>query len=516
SLEGSYIEAIGALVQAAFNAEKEKFNQFSALANELLAGMWITLDNESYFRTHIAKAYDAYFLWDAKLKLKSMREEFVFLAKPTVRQAPREQTQSTRSRKSSSSKQEELDLAAIASLTQSISQETNFDDLLKKMAKIISEVSGADKYVLLINTSNTRSLELKSYLSEDMERHGYVLAGEAAAELYPAGVINYVSRSQETLRSSGDDIRNYSSDAYFRTHDPRAIMCIPILMQGRVLGVVYLENQKLDGIFTPERTETINIICTQAGVSLHNAMLFSSLEKQVQQKTRELSELNEDLETRVASQVAEIQKLHGFERFVSPPVAKMLMTEKGRKRLKSHRKKIGILFCDLRGFTAYSDAVEPEEAMDMLNQYHAIVGKLVNEFEATIDHRAGDGLMMFINDPFDVADPVTRLIEMAIRLRTEVTVLTDNIKHQGDKIGFGIGIAFGYSTIGMVGYEGRFDYAASGTYVNLASRLCDEARDGEILLPMKLVIDTRFEGEVGEARTIEVRGFSHLVRVGCL
>ncbi len=516
SLEGSYIEAIGALVQAAFNAEKEKFNQFSALANELLARMWKTLDNESYFRTHIAKAYDACFLWDAKLKLKSMREEFVFLSKPSVRQAPRERTLSTRTRKSSSSKQEELDLAAIASLTQSISQETNFDDLLKKMAKTISEVSGADKYALLINTGSSRNLELKSYLSENQEKHGYDLAGEAASELYPAGVINYVSRSQETLRSSGDDIRLYSNDAYFRTNSPRAIMCIPILMQGRVLGVVYLENQELDGIFTPERTETINIICTQAGVSLHNAMLFSSLEKQVEQKTRELSELNEDLGNRVASQVAEIQKLHGFERFVSPPVAKMLMTEEGRERLKSHRKEIGILFCDLRGFTAYSDAVEPEEAMDMLNLYHAIVGKLVNEFEATIDHRAGDGLMMFINDPFDVSEPVTRLIEMAIRLRTEVTVLTDSIKHQGDKIGFGIGIAFGYSTIGMVGYEGRFDYAASGTYVNLASRLCDDARDGEILLPMKLVIDTRFEGEVGEPRTIEVRGFSKVVRVGCL
>jgi len=516
ALEGRHIEAIGALVQAAFNAEKEKFNQFSALANELLARLWMTLDNESYFRIHIAKAYDACFLWDANLKLKSMREEFAFLSKPTVRQASRERSQSTRTRKSSSSKQEELDLSAIASLSQSISEETNFDELLKKMAKIISEVSGADKYALLINTSRTRNLDLKSYLSENMEKHGYELVGEVASELYPAGVINYVSRSQETLRSSGDDIRLYSNDDYFRTNNPRAIMCIPILMQGRVLGVVYLENQELDGIFTPERTETINIICTQAGVSLHNAMLFSSLEKQVEQKTRELSELNEDLGNRVASQIAEIEQLHGFERFVSPPVAKMLMTEEGRERLKSHRKEIGILFCDLRGFTAYSDAIEPEEATDTLNRYHAIVGKLVNEFEATIDHRAGDGLMMFINDPFDVPDPVTRLIEMAIRLRTEVMVLTDSIKHQGEKIGFGIGIAFGYSTIGMVGYEGRFDYAASGTYVNLASRLCDEAGDGEILLPMKLVIGSWFEGEVGEARTIEVRGFSKVVRVGCL
>jgi predicted ATPase/class 3 adenylate cyclase len=516
SLEGNHIEAIGALVQATFNAEKEKFNQFTALANELLARLWMTLDNESYFRTHIAKAYDACFLWDAKLKLKSMREEFVFLSKASVRQVPRERTQSTRTRQSSSSKQEELDLAAIASLTQSISQETNFDELLKKMAKIISEVSGADKYALLMNTSRTRNLILKSYLSEDMEKHGYDLVGKSAAELYPAGVINYVSRSQETLRSSGDDIRLYSNDAYFRINNPRAIMCIPILMQGRVLGVVYLENQELDSIFTPERTETINIICTQAGVSLHNAMLFSSLEKKVQQKTRELSELNEDLGNQVASQVAEIQTLNGFERFVSPPVAKMLMTEQGRERLKSHRKEIGILFCDLREFTAYSDALEPEEATDMLNQYHAIVGKLVNEFEATIDHRAGDGLMMFINDPFDVSDPVTRLIEMAIRLRTEVMVLTDSIKHQGDKIGFGIGITFGYSTIGMVGYEGRFDYAASGTYVNLASRLCDEAKDGEILLPMKLVFGTRFENGIGEGRTVEVRGFFKALRIGCL
>ena len=149
----------------------------------------------------------------------------------------------------------------------------------------------------------------------------------------------------------------------------------------------------------------------------------------------------------------------------------------------------------------------------MLSQYRAIVDKLVNEFEATLDHRSGDGAMMFINDPFDVSEPITRLIEMAIRLRTKVMVLTDSIKHQGDKLGFGIGIAFGYSEIGLLEGEGRFDYTASGNYVSLASRLCGDAKDGEILLPMKLVIGTRFEEEVGEPRTVEVRGFSKLLKV---
>jgi len=513
-VNGEHLNAIGAFVQAVFFAEKEKYNQFTGLGNELLGNIWRSLDNESYFRTHIAKAYDAYCLWNSKTKIKAMRSEHIFLSKPSVRNVRDNESQSvTGTRQSSSSKQEELDLAAIATVTQSISQKINFDELLRALAKAITEISGANKYVLLLNIGNTRRLELKSILSDTVEKHGEEIQDLRDFQHYPAGIINYVSRSQETLKASGKEIRSYSDDIYFESNSPRSILCVPILMQGRGLGVIYLENNELESIFTPERMETINIVCTQAGVSIHNAIMFTSLEQQVREKTRAYTELNSNLEKRVEEQVSEIETLHSFQRFVSPPVAKMLMSEKSKKRLKSHRKEIGILFCDLREFTKYSETVEPEEAMDLLNQYHAIVGKLVNDYEATIDHRAGDGLMIFINDPFDIPNPMEQLVSMALKLRKDVNALLNGFKNQGDKIGFGIGISYGYSTIGMVGYEGRYDYAASGTNVNLASRLCDEAKDGQILLPQKLALSDQVNIESNLIGEVKIKGFSQKIVV---
>ncbi len=513
-VENNLLEAISYFSKSIFYAEKEKYYQFVGLANEKLALIWKELDNDAYFKHHITKAYDAYFEWNAKIKLRKMREEYKFLAKPTIRNGQKKNLEkSTRTRRSSSSKQEELDFAAISAVTHSISQEINFDELMRKLATSITEVSGADKYALLLNTGKTNQLELKSVLSKNSDGQHLFQSENESGDFYPRGIVNYVSRSQEILRVSKSEIRLYSEDEYFQRNTPGSILCIPIVLQGRVLGVIYLENRELENIFTDERMETISIICTQAGVSIHNALLFTSLEKQVGEKTKAYLDLNSDLEKRVTEQVSEIEKLNTFQRFVSPPVAKMLMTGEGRDKLKSHRKEISILFCDLRGFTAYSETVEPEEAMNMLNMYHAIVGRLVNKYEATIDHRAGDGLMIFLNDPFDVPYPIRLVVEMAIELRQDVNTFLEKLKNQGDKIGFGIGIAFGYSTIGMIGHEGRYDYAASGRYVNLSSRLCDEAKDGQILMPQKIAVSGQLEKKPTPIGDIVVKGFSQKIGI---
>jgi len=505
--EGNDIDAISSLSQSAEYAAKQGFIQFSALAHEYLANIWRQLGNQPYLRSHINSAYEYYLLWNTRLKVKTLRHQFGFLAKPArTSRSEHGISRSTTSNQSSTSRQEELDFAAISEVTNSISQEINFDELLNKIAKSITEVSGANKYALFLKVGSSQELELRFYLFRNKVDPSKSRSRDENLR-YPQGIINYVSRTQEVVRVSEPEIQHYASDPYFKQNHPKSILCLPILLQGRLLGIMYLENSELENIFTPERLNTISIISNQAGISIHNSLQFANLEREVENKTRDYLELASNLEIKVQQQVSEIETLNGFKRFVSPPVAKMLASEQGKELLKSHRKEIAILFCDLRGFTAYSESVEPEEAVDMLNQYHAAVGRLVNKYNATIDHRAGDGLMIFLNDPYDTPEPIKAIVEFAIELRENVNNLLTSFKNMGDKIGFGIGIAYGYSTIGMVGFDGRFDYAASGRYVNLASRLCDIAEDGQIVVSNKVALSDQILVNTEPDREVLIKGF---------
>ena len=150
--------------------------------------------------------------------------------------------------------------------------------------------------------------------------------------------------------------------------------------------------------------------------------------------------------------------------------------------LKSHRALLGVLFCDIRGFTAFCETAEPEETIEVLQTYHEEMGKLIDTYGAGVDHRMGDGIMVLFNDPLPCEDPAGDAVRLALAMRERMIELCKRWKRLGHRLGFGVGISLGYATVGMVGYEGRYDYTASGTAVNLAARLCDRAKDGEVLL----------------------------------
>ena len=253
--------------------------------------------------------------------------------------------------------------------------------------------------------------------------------------------------------------------------------------------------------------QLIDVVSAQAAISLRNARVYSDMEEQVHTRTRELRNLNKDLEKRVVKQVDEITSLSNLKRFLSPQVTE-LVVGRDSELLTSHRREIAIVFCDLRGFTAFSDSVEPEEAMDMLTEYHTELGKLFSNFHATIDHRAGDGLMVFLNDPIPLDDPINDAVKMAMQMRDRVNVLIQRWGDRGHEIGFGVGISYGFSTIGLVGYEENYDYSATGRYVSLASRLCDEAENGQILITKRIVSDLSGDCEPMHLRRIELKGFS--------
>jgi class 3 adenylate cyclase/CheY-like chemotaxis protein len=202
-----------------------------------------------------------------------------------------------------------------------------------------------------------------------------------------------------------------------------------------------------------------------------------------QRTAAELVELNRTLEGRVAEQVEEIERLARLRRFLSPPLADLIVASGDEgNALRSHRREIAVLFCDLRGFTAFAESSEPEEVMVVLRQFHDLIGGVIHSLEATVGYFAGDGLMVFFNDPLPCSEPARQAVRMAVTMRSQMAGLIEAWRRKGHNLDFGVGITLGYATLGEIGFEGRSDYGAIGTVVNLASRLCDEAKGGQILL----------------------------------
>jgi class 3 adenylate cyclase len=200
----------------------------------------------------------------------------------------------------------------------------------------------------------------------------------------------------------------------------------------------------------------------------------------------QLAEWNRTLEQRVAAQVVELERVGRLKRFLSPQLAELIVSSGDEKLLESHRREITVVFCDLRGFTAFAETAEPEEVMGVLREYHAAMGPLIFQFEGTLERFAGDGLMVFFNDPLPCPDPAARAVRMAVAMRARAGELGAMWRKRGHALGFGVGIALGYATLGKIGFEGRFDYGAIGTVTNLAARLCSEAQGGQILISQRV------------------------------
>lgn len=231
----------------------------------------------------------------------------------------------------------------------------------------------------------------------------------------------------------------------------------------------------------------------------------------VKRQSDELSAWNQELKARVAEQVAQIERMGRLRRFLSPQLAELIVDSGDESFLESHRREIVVVFCDLRGFTAFAEASEPEEVMGVLAEYHAALGDLIFRFEGTLERFAGDGLMVFFNDPVRCEDGPARAIRMSVAMRTRVRGLAESWARQGHDLALGIGVAQGYATLGRIGFDGRHDYAAIGSVTNLASRLCDEAAPWQILVTER-VFAAAGPVAVGEdAGTRELRGFSRQV-----
>jgi adenylate cyclase len=231
----------------------------------------------------------------------------------------------------------------------------------------------------------------------------------------------------------------------------------------------------------------------------------------IKTQAAELHELNQTLEQRVTQQVQELERLRQLQRFLSPQLAHAIVSSGDDAILRSHRRELAMLFCDLRGYTSFADAVEPEELLTVLGEFHTAVGQLVKTYDATVGFLAGDGVQLFFNDPIEVPDPALRAVRLACALRGEMAALTARWRKRGYDLDFGVGIAFGFATCGEVGFEGRSDYAALGSVTNLAARLSDEAGGGQILVSQRLLAEVEENVEAEPAGEYTLKGFSKQV-----
>jgi class 3 adenylate cyclase len=231
-------------------------------------------------------------------------------------------------------------------------------------------------------------------------------------------------------------------------------------------------------------TKPISPPIVQARVRTHLSLYDHA--RKLAAQAKELAEFNANLEQRVKDGVAEVERLGRLKRFFSPSVADLLLSGSAEDPLRSHRREIAVVFLDLRGFTAFTETADPEEVMGVLREYHRAMGELIIKHDGTLERFAGDGIMIFFNDPVVVPNPAERAVRMAIEMQAAFQALHKDWCRRGYDLAMGIGIAQGYATIGAIGFEGRQDYGAIGPVTNLAARLCSEARGGQILISQRV------------------------------
>lgn len=291
----------------------------------------------------------------------------------------------------------------------------------------------------------------------------------------------------------------------------RSVLVVPLMRGDLGIGGIVLYRREVSP-FSEEDVALVETFAAQAVIAIENVRQFKALEA----RTEEVQALNASLEERVEAQVGEIERMGRLKRFLPAAVADTVVSSGSDKMLSSHRALLGVLFCDIRGFTAFCETAEPEETIEVLQTYHQEMGRLINNHGAGVDHRMGDGIMVLFNDPLPCDDPAGEAVRLALAMRDRMEDLCKAWKRLGHRLGFGVGVSLGYATVGMVGYEGRYDYTASGTAVNIAARLCDHAEDGEILLSPRAW--TAVEDRIGTTARGEVsfKGINREIEVMCI
>ena len=316
--------------------------------------------------------------------------------------------------------------------------------------------------------------------------------------------VNIADVRSEDVYASGEPLRIATAEL----GGARSFMAMPMRAGARLVGAFTIYRRELRP-FEEKHVDLVRRFAEHAVVALENARLIAESRR----LSEELAAVNRSLEDRVAAQVAELERLSGLRRFLPAHVAELVLNAGERDLLASHRGKIAALFCDLRRFTAFPETAEPEEVMEVLEGFHGEAGRIVDRHGGTITHRAGDGLMVVLNDPLPVERPADSAVALAIALRDRLAARCEDWRALGHDLGVGLGLALGYATLGLVGSESRYDYTAVGSMVNMAARLCDAAADGQILATRRVVAECAAPPRVADLGERSLRGVARPVAI---
>jgi class 3 adenylate cyclase/HAMP domain-containing protein len=420
------------------------------------------------------------------------------------------------------------ELKVLEEVGRAVASSLDLNDVLPTVATRALEITHADAVLIYSYDALRRQFNLAEAEGIDKTVEGAhrgvdedgSLLGHAAASGEPIAIADLANT---TDHADAHALRDVAVAAGFH-----GVLVAPLVDQQGVLGALVVL-RRAAGEFPPNLIGVMRTFANQAVLAMRNARLFTEVDQKgrelssansvvqqqadkLQEQTEQLKNWNRSLEERVEKQLGEIERIRKLERFLAPQVAQLIASSDGdHSLLDSQRREVTVVFCDLRGFTAFTEATEPEEAMNVLREYHAALGELIFRYEGTLDRYAGDGVMILFNAPIQFEDHTKRAVKMACEMRDTIGALTRKWRNRGHSLGFGMGIALGYATLGQIGFEQRLEYAAIGSVTNLASRLCDEAKADQIVVARRVYGIVEQWVDAKPLDDLVLKGFNHPV-----
>jgi class 3 adenylate cyclase/HAMP domain-containing protein len=416
------------------------------------------------------------------------------------------------------------ELKVLEEVGRAVSSSLDLNAVLPTVAARALEITHADAVLIYGYDAARRQFNLAEAHGIDKAAEGAHLAIDADASVLGEAATSGEPIAIPDLNQAADLLlRDAAVAAGFHS-----VLVVPLVDQQGILGSLVVLRQAI-GEFSPNLIGLMRTFAHQSVLAMRNARLFTEVDAKgrelasahstvqqqatkLQEQTDQLIDWNKSLEERVEKQLGEIERIRRLERFLPPQVAQLIASSDGHDSLlDSHRREVTVVFCDLRGFTAFTEATEPEEAMNVLREYHAALGELIFRYEGTLDRYAGDGVMILFNAPIQFADHTRRAVKMAVEMRDAIGLLTQKWRNRGHSLGFGVGIALGYATLGQIGFEQRLEYAAIGSVTNLASRLCDEAKAGQVVVARRVFGIVEQWVDANPIDDLHLKGFNHPV-----
>jgi class 3 adenylate cyclase/HAMP domain-containing protein len=416
------------------------------------------------------------------------------------------------------------ELKVLEEVGRAVASSLDLNAVLPTIAARAIEITQADAVLIYGYDAETRRFNLVEANGIDKSAEGaHVTIGDGENILSDAAARGEPIAIADLDHAAEQPLRDVAMDAGFHS-----VLVVPLVDQQGTLGSLVVL-RRASGEFAASIIGLMRTFANQAVLAMRNARLFTEVDHKshaleaahetvraqadkLKQQTEQLKDWNKSLEERVATQLGEIERIRKLERFLAPQVAQLIASSDSPEGLlTSQRREVTVVFCDLRGFTAFTEATEPEEAMNVLREYHAALGKLIFKYEGTLDKYAGDGVMILFNAPIQFEDHTKRAVKMAVEMRDTIGPLTERWRNRGHSLGFGIGIAVGYATLGQVGFEQRLEYAAIGSVTNLASRLCGEAKADQIVVSRRVYGIVEPFVEARALDDLQLKGFNHPV-----